>query len=241
MVNEGQGVPPTDIGDKAALPPAVDDKRFMAKLAMEPFLGNAYVTSVFAKGVVGETDVAQCLRVLLENIDKVKKGNLGGAEANLVAQATALNAIFNDMAGRAAASMDQHLNVSERLLRLAFKAQAQCRATLQTLADIKNPQSVSFVRQANIAHGPQQINNGQHADTAHHAREKNPIQSNELSGERNELLPDTRASQAQIRINPKLETMGAIHRPPDCGGEGHQRRQQQKAWDEVKGGAGDIA
>jgi hypothetical protein len=37
---------------------------------------------------------------------------------------------------------------------LALKAQSQCRATLETLAAIKNPQPVAFVRQANIAHGP---------------------------------------------------------------------------------------
>jgi len=30
---------------------------------------------------------------------------------------------------------------------LALKAQAQCRATLQTLAEIKNPHPVAFVKQ----------------------------------------------------------------------------------------------
>ena len=44
-------------------------------------------------------------------------------------------------------------------LRLALKAQGQCRATLETLATIKNPPTV-FARQANIANGPQQVNNG---------------------------------------------------------------------------------
>jgi hypothetical protein len=33
-------------------------------------------------------------------------------------------------------------------------------ATLETLAQIKNPSPVEFVRQANIANGPQQVNNG---------------------------------------------------------------------------------
>lgn len=43
---------------------------------------------------------------------------------------------------------------------MALKAQAQCRATLETLAEIKNPQPTAFLRQANIAYGPQQVNNG---------------------------------------------------------------------------------
>ncbi len=42
---------------------------------------------------------------------------------------------------------------------LCGQAQGQCRAALETPAPIKNP-TVVFARQANIAHGPQQINNG---------------------------------------------------------------------------------
>ena len=42
-------------------------------------------------------------------------------------------------------------------MRLSLKAQGQCRATLETLAVIKNPPV--FAHQANIAHGPQQVNN----------------------------------------------------------------------------------
>jgi hypothetical protein len=42
--------------------------------------------------------------------------------------------------------------------RFGLKAQAQCRATLETLAAIKNPPTV-IARQANIANGPQQGNN----------------------------------------------------------------------------------
>jgi hypothetical protein len=48
---------------------------------------------------------------------------------------------------------------TEVRLRLALKAQTQCRATVETLATMKNP--VVFAKQANIAHGPQQINNNE--------------------------------------------------------------------------------
>jgi len=48
----------------------------------------------------------------------------------------------------------------ETCTRLAFKAQSRCRATNETLAEIKNPPSVAFVPQANIAAGHQQVNNG---------------------------------------------------------------------------------
>jgi hypothetical protein len=45
-------------------------------------------------------------------------------------------------------------------MRLAFKAQSQSRAAIETLAEIKNPRQVTFFKQANIAGGNQQVNNG---------------------------------------------------------------------------------
>lgn len=48
----------------------------------------------------------------------------------------------------------------EEAHRLALKAQAQGVRTLEVLGALKNPQPVAFVKQANIAHGPQQVNNG---------------------------------------------------------------------------------
>jgi hypothetical protein len=43
-------------------------------------------------------------------------------------------------------------------MRLALKAQSNCRTTAEALAAIQNPPTV-FARQANITSGPQQINN----------------------------------------------------------------------------------
>jgi hypothetical protein len=78
----------------------------------------------------------------------------------LTAQAHTLDAIFGNCARRAAANMGEYMHAAELYLRLALKAQSQCRATLETLAAIKNPAPVAFVRQANISAGPQQVNNG---------------------------------------------------------------------------------
>jgi hypothetical protein len=76
------------------------------------------------------------------------------------------------LARRAALNMGEYINAAETYMRLALKAQSQCRATIETLALIKNPPPVTFVKQANIAHGPQQVNNGaQPAAEALRARE----------------------------------------------------------------------
>jgi iron only hydrogenase large subunit-like protein len=48
---------------------------------------------------------------------------------------------------------------TQALMNLAFKAQNQSRLTLQALLGLKQPKRSTFVKQANIAHGHQQVNN----------------------------------------------------------------------------------
>lgn len=50
-------------------------------------------------------------------------------------------------------------------LTLALIAQAQRRATLKALGEIKKPRSAALVKQANVNTGPQQINNGSTAQS----------------------------------------------------------------------------
>jgi hypothetical protein len=59
-------------------------------------------------------------------------------------------------------------------MRLALKAQSQCRATLEALANIKNP-PVVIARQANFAAGPQQVNNSVNRAARAHAGENHEI------------------------------------------------------------------
>ena len=93
-------------------------------------------------------------------------------------------------------------------MRLALRAQSQCRATLETLAAIKNPPIV-YARQANVTTGPQQINNGTAAPSQ--AREIESEQT-QLSGGSHELLQDARASGFESQVNPALETLREIDR-----------------------------
>jgi hypothetical protein len=72
----------------------------------------------------------------------------------MIAQAVALNAVFTELSQRA--DRAGRLDMAERLMRLALRAQGQCRATLETLAVLKNPPTV-FAKQANIAAGPQHV------------------------------------------------------------------------------------
>lgn len=156
--------------------------------------------------VQGEgSDVNALIRQLEARIEAVNHGDMSHADAALVSQAQTLDQLFNTLAKRAYANMVAgHGDAADRYFRLALKAQSQCRTTWETLAEIKNPRPVAFVRQANISHGPQQVNNGMAA------RVKNVSQPIELSGGSNELLPDARASQAAGGIDTPMEALGKL-------------------------------
>ena len=139
-------------------------------------------------------------------------------EAMLISQATALQTIFTSLARRA---QDQQLQKHfESFLGLALKAQAQSRATISALADLKNPRQATFVKQANIANGPQQVNNGAGADgSAHvhghaHAKKSAPEQNKLLEADHGQPggRMDTRAAQAAKRSNQAVETMESVYR-----------------------------
>ena len=87
------------------------------------------------------------------------------------------------------AAHQEYLSQFEVNLRLALKAQAQCARALEVLAAIKNPPNVAFVRQANMAHGHQQVNNGARREAAQSPNPPEPHQTvNDLAGNATESL-----------------------------------------------------
>lgn len=131
-------------------------------------------------------------------------------ETLLISQAQVLNVIFVEMSRRAALNMGEHLTAMDIYMRLALRAQNQCRTTLATLAEIKNPQPVAFVKQANIGYN-QQVNNGEQAPRA----EENKNRPNELLEESHEQRMDTGTPRTSSATNPAMETVGAVKRTKD--------------------------
>ena len=100
-------------------------------------LGMNTVTAVAYSQTLGPLDLADCMVALTAEARKVQSGNMGGLEAILTGQAIALNAMFTELAYRASQMKTGDQN--ERFMRLALRAQTQCRATFETLALTKNP------------------------------------------------------------------------------------------------------
>ena len=137
----------------------VDREQLLADLTTEGVFTNAVLLQSFSKNVIGDIGLTETMLSLRAAIKEVGNGDLRSVEAILIGQAGALNAMFSELARCAGLNMGEHLGATETYMRLALKAQGQCRATLETLAAIKNP-PVVYARQANISHGPQQVNNG---------------------------------------------------------------------------------
>lgn len=157
-------------------------------------------------GMGEHIDVPTMLETLREQVKAVHGGDLKQAEAMLVNQATALQSLFARLTEKA--FEQTHMPNLEGFMRLGLRAQSQCRTTLETLSAIKNPPIV-YAKQANIAQGHQQVNNG--PIEAPQAREIENEQT-QLSGGTHELLPDARASGNESRVNPTLEALGEIDR-----------------------------
>lgn len=184
-------------------------ERIQAEFAQSTASLNAQTVRLFARGTVGVVDLTESVALMQEKTEQVLSGNLSVPEAILTAQAVALDVIFNEMARRAALNMGEHLQATDTYMRLAMKAQGQCRATLQTLGELKHPRQVAFVSQANISSGYQQVNNHQ---ASQRLSDESRFSTNKLSGKDDELLPNTGASRIACTTHKKMETLGAIDR-----------------------------
>ena len=167
----------------------------------------------------GVVDVSVLAMSLNEAVSDVVGGNMQPAETMLMGQAMALQTIFTELSARAArADTMTHLDT---YMRLALKAQAQCRASLEALAAIKSP-PILFARQANFANGPQQVNNGAPAPAVNAAMAPRASESN---SRQNELLENQHGqwldsgTQGQTRGgNSALAPVGIVDRAAERGG-----------------------
>jgi len=172
-----------------------DVARMMA--APETAAARAISATEGREGMGEHLDVPELVDCLREQAATVNGGNMAQVEAMLTNQAAALQSLFARLIerGMGANMLPQY----EAHMRLALRAQAQCRATLETLATIKNPPIV-YARQANIANGPQQVNN-------------------------DHILSRPRAVESQIAPNELLESVSnELAIGSDCNGHAYQDR-----------------
>ena len=179
-----------------------------ARIMVSPELSAFCVlNSVDSKGTLCELwkslDVPSLTDELRDQAAAVNRGDLSQAEAMLMNQATSLQSLFARLAARGMGC--EQAPGFEANMRMALRAQNQCRATLETLAAIKNPPAV-FAKQVNQTTGPQQINNGV-ALQASRAWENENQQNKLLEADNGEWM-DTGTACAASATNTAMATLG---------------------------------
>ena len=152
----------------------------LARLALGPgprhaTVGNSYAASLFSDN--HPMDITASTGVIGDAMERARQGDKAFASNILAAQAVALDTMFTELARRSAVNMGQYLDASERYMRLALKAQANCRATLEALAKLHQPREQT-VKHVHVNEGGQAIV----ADQIHqHAGGRENGKSNEQS------------------------------------------------------------
>ena len=171
-----------------------------ALAAPEESITSPVRTSLLIAGAIpraGEVDWAAVGEDLHAASEKLRRNDMSRLEDMLMHQAVALQLVFTRLTSLGLTGGT--LQSTDLLLRYGMKAQAQCRATLETLATMKNPPAV-YARQANVTTGPQQINNGAVVAAA-------------PGRDTDELHPNGGAPALASPADPAMATLGARDRP----------------------------
>ena len=160
----------------------------MARKLMQPALKNAAAASTFTDKMIGSQielpGLHDYVRHFQDVSEKAAEGDLGMAIRMLAAQAVALDSMFAELARRCAMNMGDYINASERYGRLALKAQANCRATLEALAKLHQPREQT-VRHVHVSEGGQAVvadHFHNHAGGSENVQSSNQCHATEAAG-----------------------------------------------------------
>lgn len=176
------------------------------------------VMDAFSANLLGpEASLKEMSASLRKLMDECKAGKLDGIEEMLIGQAVALQGVFTSLARRA--TNQQYQRHLEAFLNLSLKAQAQSRATIQALVELKYPRTTVIAKQANVANGHQQVNNGAAVptgavvDEAPRVDEKNAPTELLKDQSHGGTYVDARTAGEAARGHPKMAALGAVHGP----------------------------
>lgn len=186
------------------------ESEVFSKVSLSASSMGAILADSFNKTILPKAELLDVANALQGKIESIQAGDMKPIEAMLISQAQALQTMFVTLGRMAANKTD--LAQYTAFMNMALKAQSQSRSTIQALIELKYPKQVSFVKQANIASGNQQVNNGTYPKSKRefaHARE--------ISNQLNELLEandggetmEIRTKTTTSRTNQAMATLEA--------------------------------
>ena len=165
--------------------PDDDPGEVFARAMLGQNLRHGHVAAIFSGHMMsgsGETlALMDCAKIVQQRATDAIGGDLSFASAMLASQAITLDAMFTELARRAANNMGEYLNAGERYGRLAMKAQSNCRATLEALAKLHQPREQT-VRHVHVNDGGQAIVADQFHNHAGGAENEKSVNQSDATG-----------------------------------------------------------
>jgi hypothetical protein len=137
-----------------------DEATTMSRAMVAPYLRHGVLASDLSKKAFGKLPGTPRFdhygKEVKERVKKVRDGDMDMATELLTAQALSLDAMMTELMRRSIMNFGDYPLAAERYARLAFKAQSNCRATLETLAKQNQPH-VQTVRHVHVNEGGQAV------------------------------------------------------------------------------------
>lgn len=175
-----------------------DRDLLLAKVALAPGARHAATASNFAASLFSDnhqSPIMASTAALGEKMAAAGRGDKAMASDILAAQAVVLDTMFTELARRSAANLGQYIDAADRYMRLALKAQANCRATLEALAKLHQP------REQTVKHV--HVNEGGQAIVADHIHQHTGGRENGKNSEQSHATGPAGESPALLGADPE--------------------------------------
>ncbi len=137
-----------------------DEATTMSRAMVTPYLRHGVLASELSKKAFGKLPGTPRFdhygKEIKARAKKVRDGDMDMATELLTAQALSLDTMMTELMRRSIMNFGDYPLAAERYARLAFKAQSNCRATLETLAKQNQPH-VQTVRHVHVNEGGQAV------------------------------------------------------------------------------------
>jgi len=115
--------------------PGNSEAAALARTALRPTVQAGITATKLLAPSFPEPDLGELIKCLLENVAATAKGDLSRAEAMLVSQAQTLDLLFHKLTRQAVHNIGSYPETVALYMKLALRAQSQCRAVAETLRD----------------------------------------------------------------------------------------------------------
>jgi len=190
-----------------------EEKKLGAKVALISPIATAYIVKATAKDP--QLDLVSTGELLNESAKRMAAGDMSELETILYSQSIALNTLFNSLALTA---ISAPMPYKKDYMGMALKVQNQSRATiLGLMKSKKEPARATFIKQANITSGNQQVNNGHILAENKLSKQKtlsialNPPSKLLKDQSHVSTNMDSRTKRTATPSNQEVETVGAIN------------------------------